>query len=137
MAQIALNAGATVSYAGILTAVYYDAKSGKVYSLNASWNRPRNEADPLSIPSQGTASGRSALVPGFMAGVQALHERFGRRPFAELFEPALWLADHGFPLPRVVGVTRRRRRLNGLRRPAGCFRRRMAASTMMAIIFAS
>ena len=106
LTQIALNAGATVSYAGILTAVYYDAKSGKVYSLNASWNRPRNEADPLSIPSQGTASGRSALVPGFMAGVQALHERFGRRPFAELFEPAIWLAEHGFPLPRVVAAWR-------------------------------
>ena len=106
LTQIALNAGATVSYAGILTAVYYDVKSGKVYSLNASWNRPRNETDPLSIPSQGTASGRSALVPGFMAGVQALHERFGRRPFAELFEPAIWLAEHGFPLPRVVAAWR-------------------------------
>jgi hypothetical protein len=56
LAQISLNAGATVSYAGILTAVYYDANSGKVYSLNAAWNTPRYETDPLSIPAPGTAS---------------------------------------------------------------------------------
>ena len=30
LAQIALTAGAAVSYAGIMTAVYYDAASGKV-----------------------------------------------------------------------------------------------------------
>jgi gamma-glutamyltranspeptidase/glutathione hydrolase len=102
LAQAALNAGAAVSYAGILTAVYYDADSGKVYSLNAGWNTPRKEDDPLSIPSSGTASGRTALIPGFMAGVQALHERFGRRPLAELLEPSIWLADHGFPLPPLV-----------------------------------
>jgi gamma-glutamyltranspeptidase / glutathione hydrolase len=102
LAQVALNAGAAVSYAGILTAVYYDANSGKVYSLNAGWNTPRKEDDPLSIPSSGVPSGRTALIPGFMAGVQALHERFGRLPLAELFEPAIWLADHGFPLSPVV-----------------------------------
>ncbi len=107
LAQIALNAGAAMSYAGILTALYYDASSGKVYSLNAGWNIPRNETEPLSIPPPGTASGRTALVPGFRAGLQALHERFGRRPFAELFEPSIWLADRGVPLPPVVAAWRR------------------------------
>ena len=106
LAQVALNAGAAVSYAGILTAVYYDAGSKKVYSLNASWNTPKDETDPRSIPSMGTASGRTALVPGFMAGVQALHDRFGRRPFAELFAPTIWLAENGFPLPPVIDFWR-------------------------------
>jgi gamma-glutamyltranspeptidase/glutathione hydrolase len=106
LAQVALNAGAAVSYAGIFTAVYYDASSKRVYSLNASWNTPKNETDPRSIPPQGTASGRTALVPGFMSGVQALHDRFGRRPFAELFEPSIWLAENGFPLPPVVSSWR-------------------------------
>jgi gamma-glutamyltranspeptidase / glutathione hydrolase len=108
LSQVALNAGATVSYAGILTAVYYDSSSGKVYSLNASWNTPRNETDPLSIPPQGTAFGRTALVPGFMAGVEALHQRFGRRPFAELFEPSIWLAEQDFPLPPLINLLARR-----------------------------
>jgi gamma-glutamyltranspeptidase/glutathione hydrolase len=106
LAQVALNAGAAVSYAGILTAVYYDAGSSRVYSLNASWNTPKEESDPRTIPPQGNPSGRTALVPGFMAGVQALHDRFGRRPFAELFEPAIWLAENGFPLPPVIDLWR-------------------------------
>ena len=46
LAQVALNAGAAVSYAGILTAVYYDSGSKQVYSLNASWNTPKDEIDP-------------------------------------------------------------------------------------------
>jgi len=107
LAQVALNAGGAVSYAGIFTAVYYDASSKKVYSLNASWNTPKDETDPRSIPTQGTASGRTALVPGFMAGVQALHDRFGRRPFSELFEPSIWLAEKGFPLPPAIDAWRR------------------------------
>ena len=78
LAQVALTAGSAISYAGILNAVYYDAASGKVYTLNASYNTVQNEEDPLSIPGWGEHSGRTALVPGFMAGVQALHDRFGR-----------------------------------------------------------
>jgi gamma-glutamyltranspeptidase / glutathione hydrolase len=35
------------------------------------------------------------LVPGFMAGVQAAHDRFGKLPFARLFEPAIALAENG------------------------------------------
>ena len=104
LAQIALTAGATVSYAGIMTAVYYDAASGKVYMLDAGYNTVRNEKEPDTIPRMGEHSGRTALVPGFMAGVQALHDRFGKLPFAELFSPAVWIAEHGIPLSPLVGV---------------------------------
>jgi gamma-glutamyltranspeptidase/glutathione hydrolase len=44
----------------------------------------------------GTPSGRQVLVPGYMAGVEAAHERFGTLEFAELFEPAIYFADNGF-----------------------------------------
>ena len=42
--------------------------------------------------------GRTALVPGFMAGVQAAHDRFGKVPFKRLFESAIVLAREGEPL---------------------------------------
>src|SRR5262245_29063636 len=96
LAQIALDAGAVTSYAGILTMVYYDAASKKVYSLNAGYNTVLEEKDPLSIPRPGQPSGRTALVPGFFAGVQAAHSRFGKLPFASLFDPAIYLAEKGF-----------------------------------------
>ena len=101
LAQVALNVGSTISYAGILTAVYYDASSGKVYSLNAGWNTPKKEINRLPFRLRHSFR-QDCSVPGFFAGVQALHERFGKRPFPELFEPAIWLADHGFPLPPAI-----------------------------------
>src|SRR5215510_6573816 len=96
LAQIVLDAGAPTSYAGILTMVYYDAASKKVYSLNAGYNTVLEEKDPLTIPGLGKPSGRTALVPGFFAGVQAAHSRFGKLPFASLFDPAIYLAEKGF-----------------------------------------
>ncbi len=121
--QVTLAAGSWVSYSGILTLVYYDAETGSVHSLNAGYDTVRGERDPLSIPSantealipggdswSGTPSGRSALVPGFMAGVGAAHARFGTLPFASLFEPAIHYAEIGFQIsPYLAGFIEGRR----------------------------
>jgi gamma-glutamyltranspeptidase / glutathione hydrolase len=104
LAQIALDAGAPTSYAGVLTMVYYDAASKKVYSLNSGYNTVLEEKDPLTIPGGGKPSGRTALVPGFFAGVQAAHDRFGKLPFASLFDPAIYLAEKGFVVDPVVNA---------------------------------
>src|SRR5262245_65249244 len=103
LAQIALQAGAPTSYAGILTMVYYDAASKKVYSLNAGYNTVLEEKDPLTIPGGGKPSGRTALVPGFFAGVQVAHDRFGKLPFASLFDPASYMHEREFVVDRVLG----------------------------------
>ncbi len=96
LTQVVLSAGSGVTYAGVIDMVYYEAATGEVYSMNADWNTVQEEKDPLSIPFMGTPSGRTALVPGFMAGVQAAHNRFGKLPFATLFEPAIYFAENGF-----------------------------------------
>jgi gamma-glutamyltranspeptidase / glutathione hydrolase len=93
LTQVAQVAGAYVSYAGVLSLMYYDSSTEEVFYLNAGFDTPREEKDPLSIPAR--ASGRTALVPGFMAGVEAAHRRFGKLPFARLFDPALALAEDG------------------------------------------
>jgi gamma-glutamyltranspeptidase / glutathione hydrolase len=103
LAQVALTAGSEISYAGILTMVYYDAAGKKVYSLNAGYNTVQEEKDPRSIPGMGQPSGRAVLVPGFFAGAQAAHDRFGKLPFASLFEPAIYLAEKGFVMDGVLG----------------------------------
>lgn len=98
LARIAHNMGWIVSYAGIYMMVYYEASSGKVYSLNACFKNPLEEDDFLTIPRSGIPNARSVLVPGFMAGVEAAHDRFGRLPWADLFQPAIAIAENGFPL---------------------------------------
>ena len=108
LTQVTTQLGSVVSYAGILTVLYYDATTGKISSLDAGYNSYRGEADPQSIPvsdvsllTGGPAPppakdiGRQTLVPGFMAGIEALHARFGRLPFADLFAPAIWYAEEG------------------------------------------
>ena len=103
LAQIVLAGGSWVSFAGRMTMVYYDAETGAVYAMNACYDAPLNENDPLSIPRSGTPSGRSVLVPGFMAGVQEMHDRHGALPFKELFDPAIKLAEEGFKLDGGMG----------------------------------
>ncbi len=39
---------------------------------------------------------RSILVPGLLRGLEAIHREFGRRPWGDLFEGAIRLADEGF-----------------------------------------
>lgn len=126
LTQITTQLGSVVSFAGIMTLVYYDAKSGKVYSLDAGYQTYRNENDPKTIPladlgplnaivqaqrdakpdepAKAVAKGRETLVPGFMAGLEAMHKRFGRLPFADLFQPAIWYAEQGVTVnPPLAG----------------------------------
>lgn len=84
--------GSYVSFAGPMMMVYYDAASEKVFYMDAEYATPLEEKDPLSIPAKG---GRTALVPGFFAGVQAAHQRFGKIPFARLFVKAIEKAAKG------------------------------------------
>src|SRR4051794_8036143 len=41
-------------------------------------------------------------VPGAPSTWKAVHERFGRLPFADLFEPAIYYAEHGYPLSPIL-----------------------------------
>jgi gamma-glutamyltranspeptidase / glutathione hydrolase len=107
MGQVCLAAGSWVSYAGLMTMVYYEASSGKVYNMNAAFNTVKGETDPLTIPGIKLTdlkgfdsftyppSGRTALVPGFMAGVEAAHQRFGKLPLRAVFQSAIDCAENG------------------------------------------
>lgn len=106
LTQICMAAGSWVSYAGLMTMVYYDAESGEVHNMNAAYNTVAAETDPLTIPGidltagfggfEAEPNGRTVLVPGFMKGVEAASERFGKLPFQDLFTPAIACAEDGF-----------------------------------------
>jgi len=101
LTEITIAAGGPVSYSGELAMAYYEAASGRVYTMDATYNTPLEEEDPAGIPPQGTPSGRATLVPGFIAGVSAAHERFGSLPFEQLFQPAIYFAEQGFVLDKT------------------------------------
>lgn len=103
LAQTTLGGGAVVSHFGIMSVIHYDAGTGKVYYMNANWNTIKGDDDPTTMPSgnfaqsifEGEPTGRSALVGGFMKGVEAMNQRFGKLPFERLFEPSIELAEQG------------------------------------------
>ena len=97
-AQIGQCLGSWVSYAGIVSLIHYQAATGKIDTLSAGFATCRAETDPLSIPRPPTPSGRTSLIPGFVAGAFAAHGRFGRLPWASLWSPAIHLAEHGVPI---------------------------------------
>ena len=99
LCEVVHAAGSYVSFAGPMMMVYYEAASGKAFYMDTEYAVPLNETEPGSIPSKG---GRTALVPGFMAGVQAAHDRFGKLAFSRLFEPAISMAADGEKVGAVM-----------------------------------
>jgi gamma-glutamyltranspeptidase/glutathione hydrolase len=92
--------------------LYYDAKSGVVSSIDGREKAPLGAApdmflDPSGRPLsylQAVRTGRSTGVPGAIALLYAVHERFGVRPWRELFAPAIRAASEGFKVtPRLAG----------------------------------
>ncbi len=96
-----------MSYAGIFNLVYHEAESSKVFNMNGAYDTVRGETEPMTIPRSTSTgarrqpSGRTALVPGFFGGVGVTHERFGKLPWASLFEPAIHYAEHGVRLGAI------------------------------------
>ncbi|HWJ16098.1 MAG TPA: gamma-glutamyltransferase [Gemmatimonadaceae bacterium] len=93
---------------GDLFAIVYDAKSGKLYGLNASgWAPTALTAEYLrakgmtSMPQRGI---HSVTVPGTVDGWAKLLQRFGTKTFADVLAPAIRYAELGFPVGEVVSV---------------------------------
>ncbi len=91
---------------GDLFAIEWDAKTGRLAGLNASGWAPE-KLTPEFLESKGISRmpGRgiySVTVPGCVRGWEALHKKFGKLPWADLFAPAIYYAREGFPVTEIV-----------------------------------
>ncbi len=119
MAQVTAHAGGATSYAGQVAALYFEAATGKVHRIDGGYAVPLGETDPTTIPPYGTPSGRAVLVPGFMAGIEALHQRCGNLPLADRLEPAIYIADQGYAIGPTWAMMMRQRKHVITRLPEG------------------
>ena len=85
---------------GDLFAIYWDAKTGKLYGINSSGWAPQGltvahlkAKDMTKMPLFGIDS---VTVPGAVAGWNALYGKFGHMPWKDIFQPAIFYADQGF-----------------------------------------
>ncbi len=91
---------------GDLFAIVWDAKTEKLYGLNASGRSPQSltrewfiENGYTSIPSHGPLP---VSVPGAVDGWYMLHDRFGRLPMKEVLKPTIDYGRQGFPVSQLI-----------------------------------
>ncbi|WP_233159787.1 gamma-glutamyltransferase [Pseudonocardia sp. MH-G8] len=88
------------NHAGTVTALVHDAATGRTHELNSGGTivpgLPRFAPVPMGKGLYAAAPGTPiAVIPGFMPGMKALHERFATTPWATLCAPAVGWAEEG------------------------------------------
>jgi gamma-glutamyltranspeptidase/glutathione hydrolase len=93
---------------GDLFAIVWDARSGKLYGLNASGRSPAaanlalfRQKGLKQIPVHGPLSWS---VPGCVDGWDELRRKFGSRSWSELLEPAMQYTEQGFPVSEIIAA---------------------------------
>ncbi len=91
---------------GDLFAIYWEAKTGKLTAINASGWAPQalsieflHSLGYKTMPQEGI---QSVTVPGAVDGWSKLHQRFGRLPWKDVFQPAIYYAGHGYPVTEII-----------------------------------
>ncbi|MFQ5501731.1 MAG: gamma-glutamyltransferase [Phycisphaerae bacterium] len=91
---------------GDLFAIVWDAKSRRLFGLNASGRSPYGltrqhfiDQDLKKIPPFGPLP---VTVPGCVDGWFELHDRFGKLPMKEVLAPAIRYAREGFPVSELI-----------------------------------
>ncbi len=87
---------------GDLFAIIWDAKTKKLYGLNASGRSPQNltldifkKQNLKHIPALGPLP---VIVPGCVDGWFEMHSKFGKLPMTEILKPAINYGKKGFPV---------------------------------------
>ncbi|HLJ85573.1 MAG TPA: gamma-glutamyltransferase [Candidatus Angelobacter sp.] len=91
---------------GDLFLIYWDAKSGKLYGLNASGWAPKDltidflaRQGITAMPHDGI---HSVTVPGTVEGWSQAHHRFGKLPWKDLFSAAIYYGERGYAVPEII-----------------------------------
>jgi gamma-glutamyltranspeptidase/glutathione hydrolase len=88
---------------GDLLAIVYEAKTKRLYGLNATGWAPAG-LSLATLKEKGVRgkppahSIHSVTVPGAVAGWEALHRKFGKLRLADVLSPAIYYAGEGFPV---------------------------------------
>ncbi|HJW95200.1 MAG TPA: gamma-glutamyltransferase [Thermoanaerobaculia bacterium] len=82
--------------------VFYEAKTKSVWTLDYREIAPGAAKRDMYVQADGNPSKASQTgplaggVPGAVAGLELMHDRFGSRPWRELIEPAVRIARDGY-----------------------------------------
>jgi gamma-glutamyltranspeptidase/glutathione hydrolase len=98
MAQAAVEPFMT-NHAGLVTFLYFEAKTGRLHQLDSLGAHPSGLAPFRPIPpgtgAYASALSPSAIIPGFMPGLKEIHKRFGTLAWSDLCADAVTFAESG------------------------------------------
>ncbi|EEF59041.1 gamma-glutamyltransferase [Pedosphaera parvula] len=93
---------------GDMFAIIYEAKTKKLYGINASgWTPARLTREELQkrgtteMPKTGIDC---VTVPGVVDGWEKMLKRFGKKKLSTLLEPAISYAEDGYPVTEMVSI---------------------------------
>jgi gamma-glutamyltranspeptidase/glutathione hydrolase len=89
------------NHAGLVTFLYYEAKTGKIHQLDSMGAHPSGLAPFRPVPAGNgpyAAMPPSAIIPGFMPGLKEIHSKFGTQSWADLCADAVEWAERGHPV---------------------------------------
>ena len=88
--------------------VYY-GNNGPITTIDFREKAPISATETMFLNQDGKIKNNSnhvgllsAGVPGTVAGLEYAHKRFGKKPWSELIEPAIQLAEEGLPVSRSL-----------------------------------
>jgi gamma-glutamyltranspeptidase / glutathione hydrolase len=91
---------------GDLFGIYQDAKTGQLTGINSSGYAARaitiETLKAMGLDNMPQKGIQTVTVPGCVEGWSKLHQRFGKLPWSELFQPAIYYAEHGFPVTEII-----------------------------------
>lgn len=92
--------------------VHHDADTGLIETIDGREEAPASASPSLFLDSEGkplsrrdaVPGGKSVGVPGNIALMKLAHDKWGKLPWAELFQPAITLARDGFMVSKPLAA---------------------------------
>lgn len=85
--------------------LFRDGKTGKVYAADFRERAPLRAHRDMYLDASGAFQPEKSMngilsvaTPGLIAGLEEIHRRWGKLPFARTVQPAIELAEKGFPV---------------------------------------
>lgn len=85
--------------------LYREGNTKKTYAIDFRERAPIKATQDMFLKKDGTPDSEisqngilSAAVPGLVAGLLDVHAKFGKLPLKKIMEPAISLAENGFPI---------------------------------------
>lgn len=93
--------------------VHYGAKTGRTDTIDGREKAPASARGDRFLGADGKPKdrlsaiigGRSVGVPGNLRAAELAHKKWGKLPWARLFEPAIRLAENGFQVTRPLATS--------------------------------